>query len=94
MAGRGGAQANLRARKRPRLLNVFELQNVSKRFDRVLALDAVTLAVPPRSIVGLLGKNGSGKTTLLRHVTGLHLPSSGRCETFGCPTDKLGPGEL
>ena len=75
-------------------MNVFELQNVSKRFDRVLALDSVTLAVPPRSIVGLLGKNGSGKTTLLRHVTGLHLPTSGRCETFGCPTDKLGPGEL
>ncbi len=75
-------------------MNVFEFQNVSKRFDRVLALDSVTLAVPPRSIVGLLGKNGSGKTTLLRHVTGLHLPSVGRCETFGCATDKLGPREL
>lgn len=75
-------------------MNVFELHNVSKRFGRVLALDSVTLAVPPRSIVGLLGKNGSGKTTLLRHVTGLHLPSSGRCVTFGCPSDKLGPAEL
>jgi ABC-2 type transport system ATP-binding protein len=75
-------------------VNVFELQNVTKRFDRVIALDAVTLAVPPRSIVGLLGKNGSGKTTLLRHVSGLHLPTSGRCETFGCSTENLGRREL
>jgi ABC-2 type transport system ATP-binding protein len=75
-------------------MNVFELQNVTKRFERVVALDSVTLAVPPRSIVGLLGKNGSGKTTLLRHVTGLHLPTSGRCETFGRATEELGPREL
>lgn len=75
-------------------MNVFELQNVTKHFERVIALDSVTLSVPRRSIVGLLGKNGSGKTTLLRHVTGLHLPTSGRCETFGCPTERLGPQEL
>jgi len=75
-------------------VNVFELRDVTKRFGRVVALDSVSLSVPPRSIVGLLGKNGSGKTTLLRHVTGLHLPTSGRCETFGCPTEKLGPREL
>jgi len=74
--------------------NIFELQNVTKRFDRVVALDSVTLAVPQRSIIGLLGKNGSGKTTLLRHITGLHLPTSGTCHTFGIPTNKLGPGEL
>lgn len=75
-------------------MNVFELQNVTKRFERVVALDSVTLSVERRSIVGLLGKNGSGKTTLLRHVSGLHLPSTGTCQTFGCPTDKLGPEEL
>jgi ABC-2 type transport system ATP-binding protein len=75
-------------------MNVFELQNVTKRFDRVVALDSVSVAVPPRSIIGLLGKNGSGKTTLLRHVTGLHLPTSGKCETFGCATSRLGPAEL
>jgi ABC-2 type transport system ATP-binding protein len=74
--------------------NIFEFQNVTKRFDRVVALDSVTLAVPQRSIIGLLGKNGSGKTTLLRHITGLHLPTSGSCETFGIPTNKLGPDEL
>ncbi|MEO8194350.1 MAG: ABC transporter ATP-binding protein [Gemmatimonadales bacterium] len=75
-------------------MNIFELQNVTKRFERVVALDSVTLAVPRRSIIGLLGRNGSGKTTLLRHVTGLHLPTSGRCETFGVRTDSLGPREL
>lgn len=94
MAGGGGQPKDDRAKRRRRLLNVFELRNVSKRFDRVLALDSVTLAVPPRSIVGLLGRNGSGKTTLLRHVTGLHLPTAGECRTLGVPTDKLGPNEL
>lgn len=75
-------------------MNVFELENVTKRFDRVVALDSVSLAVPRRSIIGLLGKNGSGKTTLLRHVTGLHLPTSGKCVTFGCATNLLGPAEF
>jgi len=75
-------------------MNAFELHDVTKRFERVVALDSVSLSVPRRSIVGLLGKNGSGKTTLLRHVTGLHLPTSGRCATFGVATDKLGPKEL
>jgi ABC-2 type transport system ATP-binding protein len=74
--------------------NAFELRQVTKRYDRTLALDEVTLAVPCRSIVGLVGRNGSGKTTLLRHATGLVLPDTGECETLGTPSSRLGRAEL
>jgi ABC-2 type transport system ATP-binding protein len=76
------------------MTNAFELRNVTKVFGDKTALDSVSLAVPPRSIIGLVGRNGSGKTTLLRHITGLYLPTSGTCYTLGCPTPKLGPAEL
>ncbi|MBA2688323.1 MAG: ABC transporter ATP-binding protein [Gemmatimonadaceae bacterium] len=72
----------------------FELRSVTKKFGKATALEDVSLSVTGKSIIGLVGKNGSGKTTLLRQITGLYLPTSGRCETFGVPTDKLGPGEL
>lgn len=72
----------------------FVLTEVTKKFGKATALDSVSITVEGKSIIGLVGKNGSGKTTLLRHVTGLYLPTSGRCETFGVETAKLGPNEL
>jgi ABC-2 type transport system ATP-binding protein len=74
--------------------NAFELRQVTKRYGRTVALDAVSLAVPQRSIVGLVGRNGSGKTTLLQHVTGLVLPDSGECVTLGRPAARLDRAEL
>ncbi|MEO7647854.1 MAG: ABC transporter ATP-binding protein [Gemmatimonadaceae bacterium] len=68
---------------------VFQLRSVTKRFGRTIGLDGVSYSAPPQSVIGLIGKNGSGKTTLLRHVTGLYLPTSGECETFGTPSGEL-----
>jgi ABC-2 type transport system ATP-binding protein len=76
------------------MTNAFEFRDVTKRFGNKVALEAVSLTVPPRSIIGLIGRNGSGKTTLLRHITGLYLPTSGECETLGCRTADLGAAEL
>ena len=74
--------------------NAFEFQSVTKRFGKTTALDDITYAAPRQSVIGLIGKNGSGKTTLLRHVTGLYLPTSGECTTFGVAGKDLGRVEL
>jgi ABC-2 type transport system ATP-binding protein len=48
-----------------------EVENVSKSFEAVRALDGVTLRVRRGEIYGLLGPNGAGKTTLIRALVGL-----------------------
>ena len=53
-------------------------EGLSKRFDKHLALDGLSLSVEQGSIFGFLGPNGAGKTTTLRLFTGLTNPSGGR----------------
>jgi iron(III) transport system ATP-binding protein len=54
------------------------LDNVTKQFGAVTAVDHVTLEIPAGALVTLLGPSGCGKTTMLRMVAGLERPSSGR----------------
>jgi ABC-2 type transport system ATP-binding protein len=75
-------------------MNPFELRNVTKIFKGTTALDNVSLVARGPEIIGLVGRNGSGKTTLLRHISGLYLPTSGECVTFGKPSGQLGAEEL
>jgi len=76
------------------MTNPVEIRDLTKRFGKKTALESVSLTLPPRSLVGLVGRNGSGKTTLLRHIVGLFLPTSGECRTFGTESRDLGPNEL
>jgi ATPase subunit of ABC transporter with duplicated ATPase domains len=55
----------------------LSLSGVSKSFGAQLVLDNVSLAVGPRSRIGLVGPNGVGKTTLLRLFAGLEEPDRG-----------------
>jgi ABC-2 type transport system ATP-binding protein len=57
--------------------NAVEVTGISKRYGSVVALDAVTLSVPERSVYGLVGPNGAGKTTLLAILAGLRSPTDG-----------------
>lgn len=49
---------------------LIRMQNISKSYGRVQALDDVTLHVNEREIVGLLGDNGAGKSTLIKVLSG------------------------
>jgi ATPase subunit of ABC transporter with duplicated ATPase domains len=54
--------------------------NITKSFGADVVLDDVSVVVPPRARIGVVGPNGSGKTTLLRVLAGLEPPGSGRVE--------------
>ena len=56
---------------------------LTKDYGSFRALDALTLAVRPGEIVGLLGPNGSGKSTALRLFLGFLKPTAGRCAVAG-----------
>jgi len=64
---------------------VIEVDSLTKRFGRTVAVDGLSFAVPRGSIVGFLGPNGSGKTTTLRAVLGLTVPTAGRATVEGRP---------
>ena len=64
-------------------MNLFELDAVTYRFNRIVAVDALSMAIPAGRRVALLGANGSGKSTLLRILDGLYIPESGRVRFMG-----------
>lgn len=66
-------------------MNLFELQDVTFRYQDVVALDGLTLAFPEGSRIALVGANGSGKSTLLRVLDGLYFPEAGRVSYRGEP---------
>src|SRR5688572_30823551 len=61
----------------------IEVQNVSKRFGKFIALQEVSVSVPSGSLTALLGPSGSGKTTLLRIIAGLETADGGTVAYHG-----------
>jgi ABC-2 type transport system ATP-binding protein len=57
---------------------VIKIQNVSKRYRTVSALNDFSLDIPRGTIYGLIGPNGAGKTTLLRILAALISPTTGQ----------------
>ena len=56
---------------------LLEVDNVSKRFGGIVALDEVSFDAEPGEIVGLIGPNGAGKTTAFNVITRLYTPDEG-----------------
>lgn len=55
----------------------FEVENLSKTFGGLTAVDNVSFQIGREEIIGLIGPNGAGKTTILRLISGILKPSSG-----------------
>jgi methyl-galactoside transport system ATP-binding protein len=56
---------------------VLEMNNISKEFPGVKALDGVTLKVRPGTVHALMGENGAGKSTLMKCLFGIYRPDTG-----------------
>ncbi len=62
---------------------IVEVDNLTKRFGRVTAVDQATFSLAEGGIHGLLGRNGAGKTTLMQLLTGQEFATSGQARIFG-----------
>jgi ABC-2 type transport system ATP-binding protein len=63
----------------------LELRDVRKSYGDFVAVEGVSLAVPPGSIFGLLGPNGAGKTSTIRMIMDITAPDAGEILLFGHP---------
>ena len=62
---------------------MIEFHNVTRTYARKVAVDDLTLTVPPGELFALLGPNGAGKTTTIKMLVGLLRPTSGNVAACG-----------
>jgi branched-chain amino acid transport system ATP-binding protein len=70
------------------------VENISKKFGGLLALNGVSFQVGKGEIVGIIGPNGSGKTTLFEIISGFSRPTSGKVLFNGARLDGLQPDQV
>ena len=58
-------------------MTLLRLENVTKRFGGLVAVDRVNMEIHHGEFVGIVGPNGSGKTTLFNVINGVFLPEEG-----------------
>jgi ABC-2 type transport system ATP-binding protein len=68
---------------------VIVVEQLTKRYGRTVAVDALSFAVRPGHVTGFLGPNGAGKSTTMRMILGLDRPSAGRALVDGRPYARL-----
>jgi phosphonate transport system ATP-binding protein len=66
--------------------NVFELKDISKVYERKIALSSLSLAIKKGEIVALIGPSGAGKTTLLNILANIIKPDTGEVLIDGVPS--------
>lgn len=80
-----GSTIEVANRKKP-----LRIENVSKNFDGLEAVNGVSLDIPAGTITALLGGNGAGKTTLLNLLAGVHARDGGTIYFEGVDIDRPG----
>lgn len=73
---------------------LFSVQNLTKRFGGLTAVDQVNLEIHSGQIYGLIGPNGAGKTTCFNLITGLYTADEGQFLFDGRPYSPKAPHEV
>jgi branched-chain amino acid transport system ATP-binding protein len=73
---------------------LLSVENVSRRFGGLLAVNEASLAVPANRITAVIGPNGAGKTTLFALITGFLVPTAGRVVYQGVDITGAAPNRL
>ena len=58
-------------------MNILQVNNLTKKFNGLTAVNNASFEVPQGSVFGLIGRNGAGKTTTIRMMLNIYLPDSG-----------------
>ena len=64
---------------------MIEIQNITKRFEELTALENVSATIEEGQVFGIIGTNGAGKSTLMRTICGIYAPEEGRVLIDGEP---------
>src|SRR5271167_4660250 len=67
---------------------IIEIQNLSRRYGKLDAVDGLSLTVRPGRCYGFFGRNGAGKTTTIKCLLNLLQPTSGCARVFGLDPKK------
>jgi len=67
--------------------NAIQVNELTKRFEKITAVDGISFEVGKGEIFGFLGPNGAGKTTTIRMLIGLSKPTSGNASILGLNVD-------
>jgi len=73
---------------------MLQVDNMTKSFGGIRAVDGCSLEVKKGTITGLIGPNGSGKTTLFNIITGFYQPDSGTIQFNQLPIHNLKPSRI
>src|ERR671924_2130248 len=73
---------------------ILEIQEVSRSFGGVQAVQRVSLDVPRGEIMSIIGPNGAGKTTVLNMISGFYHPDHGRIVLEGRDVTDMAPSKI
>lgn len=64
---------------------MIEIHNLTKTFEKIKAVDEVSVTIREKTVFGLIGTNGAGKSTVLRMVSGVLKPDDGTVAVDNMP---------